>query len=195
MSSTPPPVGVLDRLRALIDTVYREIVKFGIVGAVAFVVDLGSFNLLRQTLLSARPSTATLVSAGIATIVAWVGNRMWTFRHRRNRPMAQEGLMFLGVNGLAMIIQVLIVAFVHYVLLWQSVAADNGAKITGIAVGTLFRYVTYRYIVFAGPLADPTAAIPDPVAPDPVTPDPVAPDPVEPGLGAQDVDAERKSAN
>ena len=142
--------GLLDRIRGVVDTLYREMVKFGIVGALAFVIDLGSFNLLRATVLPEKPTTATVLSALIATAFAWVGNRTWTFRHRRNRPATQEAALFLGTNGVAMLVQMGTIAFSHYVLLFQSLAADNVAKVIGIVLGTILRFWAYRTFVFAG---------------------------------------------
>ena len=78
---------------------YREAIKFGLVGALAFVVDVGVMNLLRATVLEDKPTTAKVISASVATIVAWIGNRAWTFRHRRNRRMHHEALLFFLTNG------------------------------------------------------------------------------------------------
>lgn len=136
--------------RRHVDTIYREIVKFGIVGAVAFVVDMGSFNVLRHGLLESKPTTATIVSAALGTAVAWLGNRLWTFRHRRNRPAHHEAALFVATNGVAMLMQVGVVAVSHYVLGFASVGADNVAKLVGIGLGTLFRFWAYRTVVFAG---------------------------------------------
>lgn len=136
--------------RRYVDTVYREMVKFGIVGAVAFVVDMGSFNVLRHTVLAHKPTTATIVSAVLGTAVAWIGNRAWTFRHRRNRPAHHEAALFVGTNAVAMLMQVGVVAFSHYLLGFATVAADNAAKLVGIGFGTLFRFWAYRTVVFAG---------------------------------------------
>ncbi|MCA0335642.1 MAG: GtrA family protein [Actinobacteria bacterium] len=141
---------LLDRLRAAMGTLYRELVKFGIIGGIAFVIDMGSFNLLRHTLLQSKPTTATLVSAALATGFAWIGNRMWTFRHRRNRPPHHEAVLFLGTNGVAMLLQIGIVGFSHYVLQFQSLAADNASKLIGIVLGTILRFWAYRTFVFAG---------------------------------------------
>ena len=155
-------LSVVARLRGTIDVLYREMIKFGIVGAVAFVVDLGLFNILRNTVLSgygngplSRAVIATVISAAVATCVAWVGNRMWTFRHRRNRPVHHEALLFALTNGVALLIQAACVGVSHHDLRQESLVAENIAKLVGIALGTLFRFWAYRRFVFSEePLQD-----------------------------------------
>nr|WP_240977935.1 GtrA family protein [Knoellia sp. DB2414S] len=130
-------------------------IKFGVVGGVAFIIDVGLFNLLRHTALEDKPSTAKVISAGVATLVAWIGNRMWTFRRRRNRPVHHEALLFFVTNGVALLIGVGVIAFSHYVLDLKSLSADNVANLIGIALGTLFRFWAYRTFVFSRePLED-----------------------------------------
>jgi putative flippase GtrA len=153
---------LVSRLRGTIDVLYREMIKFGIVGAVAFVVDLGLFNILRNTVLSgygsgplSRAVIATIISAFVATCVAWIGNRAWTFRHRRNRPVHHEALLFALTNGVALLIQAGCVGFSHHVLGQETLVAENLAKLVGIALGTLFRFWAYRRFVFSHePLVD-----------------------------------------
>jgi putative flippase GtrA len=153
---------VVARLRGTIDVLYREMIKFGIVGAVAFVVDLGLFNILRNTVLSgygngplSRAVIATIISAEVATFVAWVGYRAWTFRHRRNRPAHHEALLFALTNGVALLIQAVCVGISHHFLGQESLVAENLAKLVGIGLGTLFRFWSYRRFVFSRePLED-----------------------------------------
>ena len=163
MSATP---SVLTRLRGTIDVLYREMIKFGIVGAVAFVVDLGLFNILRSTVLSgygtgplSRAVVATIISAAVATCVAWIGNRMWTFRHRRNRPVHYEALLFALTNGVALLIQAACVGISHHYLGQESLVAENVAKLVGIALGTLFRFWAYRRFVFSEEVLDDTSPL------------------------------------
>lgn len=139
-----------ERLRAGIGLVYREMIKFGVVGAGAFVIDIGGANLLWHTVLADKVTTAKILSGIVATLFAWVGNRLWTFRHRRNRTPLQEVVLFFGVNAVALGIAAGVLALSHYGLGFQSRLADNVATIIGIGIGTVFRFVTYRYLVFAG---------------------------------------------
>lgn len=150
VTSSTPAGGPIARLRGAIDVLYREAIKFGVIGLLAFIIDMGSFNLLRHTVLADKPTAAVIISASIATLFAWIGNRAWTFRHRRNRPAHHEAALFAGTNGVALLIQAVAVAVSNYVLHFDSLKADNIAKIVGIGLGTLFRFWAYRRFVFAG---------------------------------------------
>ena len=153
-TTAPPPTGAISRLvqraRGALDVIYREMIKFGVVGLAAFVIDLGLANLLWQTVLSDKVTTAKIISGAVATLFSWVGNRQWTFRHRRSRPAHHEVALFFGVNIVALGISALTLYLSHYGLGLTSILADNVATIVGIGFGTLFRFLAYRRFVFAG---------------------------------------------
>lgn len=159
---------LLDRARSAMDVVVREMVKFGTVGAIAFLVDVGTFNLLRFGLgdggpFEHKPITAKVISASLATVVAWLGNRLWTFRHRRRASAGHELALFVVFNVAGMLIALACLAFSHYVLDLRSAQADNiSANGIGLVLGTLFRFWAYRMFVFRAELADdPVLAAPD----------------------------------
>ena len=89
---------LLDSARGAMDVIYREMIKFGVVGIMAFIIDIGLANLLWHTVLSDKVTTAKIISGAVATLFSWVGNRQWTFRHRRSRPASHEVILFFGVN-------------------------------------------------------------------------------------------------
>ena len=68
----------------------QEAAKFGVVGAVGFVVDVGLFNLLRYAgdpgVLESKPLTAKAISVACATVVTYLGNRHWTWRTGSGAP-------------------------------------------------------------------------------------------------------------
>ncbi len=140
------------RLHASIDVLYRELVKFGVIGAVAFVVDFGVFNLLRHEVvgsLADKPLTAKTISVLVATVVAWLGNRYWTFRRRRRASRRREFVLFMLMNIGGLGIALACLGFSHYVLGFTSALADNIAgNMVGLALGTLFRFWAYRQLVF-----------------------------------------------
>jgi len=146
-------LSLLDRLRESLDAIYREIAKFGAVGSMAFVIDVGLFNLLMYAggagPLSGKPLTAKAISVIAATTFAYFGNRFWTFRHRGRTHMGREYALFFALNGVAMLIALACLWFSHYALGLTSPIADNiSANVIGLGLGTLFRFWSYRRWVF-----------------------------------------------
>ncbi len=139
---------LLHRLRILVDVFWRELAKFGIVGAVAFVIDFVGFNLLFYGPLAGHLTTSKIVAGTVATTTAWVGNRIWTFRHRRNRPAHHEALLFFAVNGAGLLLTILYLNLTHDVLGWTSRSAVNVNNLIGIALATVLRFYFYRTVVF-----------------------------------------------
>ncbi|WP_246136567.1 GtrA family protein [Leekyejoonella antrihumi] len=150
---------MIDKLRRTVSVLWRELVKFGIIGVVSFVIDLGGFNWLVSGSLEHKVTTAKIISGGVATVFSWVGNRFWTFRHRHNRPVHHEAALFFAVNGVALAMSAGWVAFAHYLLNAQGALWLNINAFIGIALGTLFRFWTYRRFVFVNEdLTEPEVA-------------------------------------
>ncbi|MDO5726893.1 MAG: GtrA family protein [Bowdeniella nasicola] len=151
-SFTPP--GRTERRRQSWREWLIEVLRFGIVGALAYVIDTGLFNFLVYGpghLWREIPVRAKVFSAIVATLCAWVGNRYWTFRHQRRSTARWELFMFIVVNLGGIAIAAGSLAFSRYVLQLNSLLADNIAgNIIGVGLGTIFRYLCYRYIVFTG---------------------------------------------
>lgn len=140
---------VRNRLTEAFQRIWRELAKFGVVGAISFVIDIGGYNLLIAGPMAHKITTAKIISGAVATAFAWVGNRLWTFRHRRNRPVHHEVALFFLVNGIALAISAAWVALAHYLLGAESTLMLNVHAFIGIALGTVFRFWAYRSVVFA----------------------------------------------
>ena len=129
-----------------------ELLRFGSVGGLAFVVDTGLFNLLRfgpGDLLEDKPITARILAGAVATLVSWVGNRHWTFSERRTEARVRELMGFAVVNIGGIAISVVCLGISHYVLDLRSPLADNiSTNGVGLVLGTAFRYLAYRSWVF-----------------------------------------------
>jgi putative flippase GtrA len=140
---------VLERLRALA----HEAAKFGVVGSIGFIVDVGVFNLLRFAgdpgLLENKPLTAKAISVTVATFVTYLGNRHWTWSERERSGARREVALFFLLNGIGMAIALCCLAISHYLLGLDSPLADNiSANVVGLALGMLFRFWSYRTFVF-----------------------------------------------
>lgn len=157
--------GVVARLTAFGRRHVGELARFGSVGAIAYVVDVGVFNLLRfgpGEVLGHKPITAKVVAVVVAMVVSYVGNRYWTFSDRRTTQPLRELVAFVVANGIGMGAAVGCLAFSHYVLNLTSPLADNiSANVVGLGLGTAIRFVGYRQFVFTGDKKDA------PVAPEP----------------------------
>ena len=158
------------RLHARFGTVMQELLKFGIVGGVGLIVDVGLFNILISGPLAAgRVAGAVLIAKAIATTAAiltnWVGNRWWTFRTRHSDRAGAEALKFFVVSVAGSVIALLCLALSHYAFGLTTPLADNvSANVIGLALGSLFRFVVVRAWVFRGPEVDASATVQIPVA-------------------------------
>ncbi|MFK0401112.1 GtrA family protein [Microbacterium sp. NPDC090225] len=129
-----------------------QLASFGGVGLIAFVVDVGGYNLLRATAMPDQVIWAKVISVTIATGVAWLGHRYVTFRRTRRPAVVKELLLFLLANGGGLLIASGCLFLSHYVFGFTSALADNIAgNVVGLLLGTLFRYFTYRFLVFRTP--------------------------------------------
>jgi putative flippase GtrA len=136
-------------LYARFEQLFRELAKFGIIGAIAFVTDVTVYNVLRLGALEDKPTWAKIISSLVAMAVAFLGNRFWTYRHRERTGYARETTLFVIFNLIGIVIALLCQAFTHYVLGLDSLLADNiSANGVGLVLGTAFRFWTYRRFVF-----------------------------------------------
>ena len=141
----------------------RELMKFGVVGSVAFVVDIGVFNLVLHA--TDKPLTSKTVSTVLATTVAYAGNRTWTFRRRSKSTVRREYALFFVLNGVGLLIALTCLWVSHYLLGFTSRLSDNiAANLVGLGLGTAFRFWSYRRFVF--PELLPEAAAPEALTPE-----------------------------
>lgn len=132
----------------------RYALKFGAVGLIGYVIDVGIFNLLRlgfagEGHLTASPLIAKIISVSVATLATWFGNRYWTFREHRRQNFLLELVEFCAIALVGMGISLLFLFVSHYVLGFTSLLADNiSTNVIGLAVATAFRFLLYRYWVY-----------------------------------------------
>src|SRR6266700_5885272 len=139
----PRMVSLRKRFAALVP----ELAKFGLVGLVGSVVDLGGAAYLHGA-EGIGPMVSKAISLIAATIVTYLGSRFWTFRHRVNQAMLREGLLFVALNLVGLAIAECVIAFVTYGLDMKSTLAYNAASLAGTGLGTVFRYFSYKKWVF-----------------------------------------------
>ena len=134
----------------------RDLIRFGMVGGLGFLVDVGLFNLLRVTVLSGDQHGAPLIAKSIALVAAiavnWAGNRWWAFRDRRGERVGREALSFLALGIASSLVSLVCLWLSHYALGLTSPLADNiSANVVGVAIGSAIRFFVIRAVIFARP--------------------------------------------
>ena len=107
---------------------------------------------------------AATISTVVSATVAFIGNRLWTWRNRTSSSLHREYLLYAFFNAVGLLISLVCLWISHDLLgAWQpaifkSVLADNIAKYGfGLLLGTAFRFWAYRRYVFSA-IKDPDAA-------------------------------------
>jgi len=135
----------------------QSFIRFALVGAGGYLVDAAMLALTTGP-LGMDPYRARAIAIAVAMVATWMGNRYFTFAHRRARgnfgAIAQEALKFFGTNlvGAA-------VSYGAYAALvrfagdpWSNLFV---AQIIGVLVGLVFNFTLSRTLVFKNP-ASPT---------------------------------------
>jgi len=150
MQGEDGPVNLARRLYVRFRVLIHEFAKFGVIGVVGLIITNLGYVLLHSH--GVGPVTSTTIATIVATAVAYVGNRYWSFKHRERTNVAREGIVFFVLNGIGLLIQDAVVAFNSYVLhLEHHKLAEFLALNTGIALATVFRFWSYRRFVWAAP--------------------------------------------
>jgi putative flippase GtrA len=141
------------RFRVLI----HEVAKFGIVGVLSFLITIIGANVLRSG-VGLGPLTSVTIATVVATVFAFLGNKLWAFRHRKGSHLGRESVLFFVFNGIGLLIQLAFVAAMHYGLGKTDTLSYNVANIIGIGVATIFRLYCYRRWVFIMAPGEPPTA-------------------------------------
>jgi putative flippase GtrA len=144
-------VSAVASLRARFEPLVREVAKFGIVGATGAITDIVLFNVFHHA-WHIGPLTSKAMSTTVATVLTYVGNRVWSFRHRARTGLRRELPRFFLISMLGLAIAEICLGFTVYVLKYKGTIATNvSANGVGLVLGTLFRFWAYKRWVFLHP--------------------------------------------
>jgi len=134
-------------LRVRVDRLVREVAKFGVVGGLGVLVNLGVFNLVRH--LTELPVVrASIIATVVAIAFNYVGFRYFTYRDRDKSGRTKELTLFLLFSLVGMVIENGVLYTATYGFGWDTPLQSNFFKFFGIGVATLFRFWSYRTWVF-----------------------------------------------
>lgn len=124
---------------------FRELVGFSLAGGIGTGITFIGANLGREW-MDDSPVTTVVVPMMIATLVNYLLNRTWTFSH--SDGSRREVLLFFGLNGVGVVIQMLCMGIRSYTLHLDGAYSYNFALMIGTALGAAFRYWSYKRWVF-----------------------------------------------
>lgn len=154
-------MGVLRRLaeelRATWRVVLRELSVFGAVGVFNLGVDIAVFNLC-TLLLDLDALSAKAIATAVSATSAYFMHRGMTFAHRARTGFRREYGLFFLFNAIALVLGLGVIAAAQYGLDRTDALSLNLANLVAVAVGTAFRFWTYKRWVFPA-LSRPAAAL------------------------------------
>ncbi|MGA8211386.1 MAG: GtrA family protein, partial [Nocardioidaceae bacterium] len=155
----PPRRGSVRRLLT------REVATFLGVGGAGYVVDVAVFNVLRAAppFAGFHPVVARTLAVAVAMAVTYLGNATLTWGDRAPRDRRREVGLFVVLNVVGLGFSVVALVVSHDLLGLTGRLADNvSANGVGLALGTVFRYLTYRRFVFVPAPPSPPSPPPSP---------------------------------
>ncbi|HEV2640941.1 MAG TPA: GtrA family protein [Actinocrinis sp.] len=126
----------------------HELAKYGTVGLTALAVNIVTTNLAWHAMPNAE-LTDSVIGTAVGTVVAYLGNRFWTYRECDSISRSREFLLFIVINAIGLLIETIPLTVTSYLLHLDGAFAGNVAKFgIGTSLGFFFRLWTYRTWVF-----------------------------------------------
>lgn len=151
--------GLIQRVTAAVPSALRsrELSRFALVGAIAFVIDTTLFLVLKSTVLVTHPITAKFVAVLVAITFSYALNRQWSFHRRGGRPPHQEAFLFYLISFLAVVLNIAPLWLSRYAFgleipnvsrFTQNLADFISAQLVGTLAGMGFRFWAFVRFVF-----------------------------------------------
>ena len=126
----------------------QQILKFGVVGVLAFLIDYGLLMLLSQA-FGVDPVIAAGISFCVSVVFNYLASMKYVFTHREDMSKRREFVIFivlsvigLGINELCMLAGV--------IALGDSALAVTGTKLFATAVVMLWNFLSRKKWLDAG---------------------------------------------
>lgn len=143
----------------------KQVGKFGIVGIINTLVDIGIFNVLKFV-FGFTTVIANIISVSAAIVNSYVWNKRWTF-HDKDKNISKQFIVFVVLSIGGLIINTIVLLFltsnwtypsdlavkiVHFIKL-NTVFSDNFvffnfAKACAILFSMVWNFITYKKFAF-----------------------------------------------
>lgn len=148
MTTLLSPSSLRLRLRGTSRILIKEVGAFGVIGGIAFAMNLGLFVWLAPY----GALKANAIAIFISTTFAYFGNKYLSFSHRARTSIGRETSFFFGINLITFAFSELALALFHYGFgFGHSSGVLLLVNLATIAIGTVFRFWAYKRFVFLHP--------------------------------------------
>jgi putative flippase GtrA len=130
---------------------FHRFIKFGLVGALGAIIDIGLLNLLRGG-FGWPLFWANTVSVSVAILSNFTWNRLWTFPESRTRKKRRQLPQFTLINIIGLLINNLIVVGLDALLIHSlgEPLSYNIAKVVAIGVVFFWNFLANRLWTYRG---------------------------------------------
>ena len=132
------------RMKKLIE----QILKFGVVGIIATVIDFGVLYILSQP-LGMDPVVSAGISFCVSLVFNYVASMRYVFTHREDMSRSREFVIFLVLSLIGLAINEAIMA-AGVAVLGSSALAVMGTKVLATAIVMVWNFVSRKKWLDAG---------------------------------------------
>ncbi|MDR0888289.1 MAG: GtrA family protein [Coriobacteriales bacterium] len=139
-------VGAEGQKQGLFQKLFAQVVKFGIVGVIAFVIDYGLFLILRGVFgYLGMPDPwhyliANLISFSVSVIFNYIASMRYVFVHKEDMSRRKEFIIFVVLSVIGLGLNELILWFGAAILgIWSAIA-----KLIATVLVMVFNFVTRK---------------------------------------------------
>jgi putative flippase GtrA len=120
-----------------------QLMKFGVVGVSNTLIDFLVFSLLVYV-FTVKPNLSQAISYTAGTINSFIFNKKWTFKTEEKKDVKLQGLRFLIINALSLILSSVSISYLIDDLYINKIIA----KILIVLLTQVINYLGYKLIVF-----------------------------------------------
>lgn len=132
-----------ERYRKPSSNTFVQMIRYGISGGVAFLVDFGLMVLLRE-LFSVPEAVSGTVSFGVGLIITYIFSIEWIFDKRRLNSRLAEFLAFAAIGAVGLLLTYLLMLLMVNIFslyyIW--------AKVITTVIVTLWNFIAKKCILF-----------------------------------------------
>lgn len=112
---------------------FGQFLKFGVVGAIAFIIDFGTMVALRE-LLGFDPIIAAAISFSVSVIFNYVASMRYVFTRRDDLSRQKELIVFVALSTIGLVINELIMWLGQETFISIGIDYANGPYYMGVKI-------------------------------------------------------------